>query len=74
MLDKGQVFVSPLDLNIERGAIEQPLKPMIRLATPVFDSAGDKRGIVLINYLGAKLISNIEKAYQGSGAILLLNP
>ena len=74
VLDKGQVFVSPLDLNIERGTIEQPLKPMIRLATPVFDSAGDKRGIVLVNYLGAKLISDIEKAYQGSGAILLLNP
>lgn len=73
VLEKGQVFVSPFDLNIERGAIEKPLKPMIRLGTPVFDSAGNKRGIVLINYLGAKLIRSIQKAYQGSSSIMLLN-
>jgi hypothetical protein len=73
VLGKGQVFVSPLDLNIERGAIEQPPKPMIRLGTPVFDSAGNKRGILLINYLGAKLIRDIDKAFQGSGDIMLLN-
>ena len=39
-LNRGEVFVSPLDLNIEQGEIEQPLKPMIRFATPVFDRSG----------------------------------
>ena len=73
VLDKGEVFVSPLDLNIERGKIEQPLKPMIRLGTPVFDSAGVKRGIVLVNYFGARIIDNISKAYDGIGSALLLN-
>lgn len=28
----GEVFVSPLDLNIERGEIKRPLKPTIRFA------------------------------------------
>lgn len=73
VLDKGEVFVSPLDLNIERGKIEQPLKPMIRLGTPVFDSAGVKRGIVLVNYFGARILDNIAKAYDGAGSVLLLN-
>ena len=73
VLEKGEVFVSPLDLNIERGQIEQPLKPMIRLGTPVFDSTGVKRGIVLVNYFGARIVENIGKAYDGAGSVLLLN-
>ena len=56
VLDRGEVFVSPIDLNIEHGKIERPLKPMIRFATPVFDHRGTKQGILLLNYLGSKLI------------------
>ncbi len=48
-LDDGEVFVSPLDLNIEHGIIEQPLKPTIRFGTPVFDDSRQKRGIVVLN-------------------------
>ena len=47
-LDPGQVFCVTLDLNIERGQIEQPLKPMIRFGTPVAYTEGRKRGIVLL--------------------------
>ncbi|MGF1935925.1 MAG: ATP-binding protein [Nostoc sp. ChiQUE02] len=61
-LNQGQVFVSPLDLNIERGQVEQPLKPMIRFGTPVFDSRGQKRGIVVLNYFGSKLLDNFNQA------------
>ena len=60
ILGREEVFVSPLDLNIEHGRIEQPLKPMIRFATPVFDQQGNKRGILLLNYFGAKLITRFE--------------
>ena len=57
-LNRGDVFVSPLDLNIEHGRIEQPLKPMIRFATPVYDRQGTKRGIVLLNYCGSELLGH----------------
>ncbi|MEH2237171.1 response regulator [Nostoc sp.] len=73
-LKSGEVFVSPLDLNIERGKIEQPLKPMIRFGTPVFDSQGQKRGIVVLNYLGEKFIQNLQKENSTTlGETLLLN-
>ncbi|MDZ8225100.1 response regulator [Nostoc sp. ChiVER01] len=73
-LKSGEVFVSPLDLNIERGKIEQPLKPMIRFGTPVFDSQGQKRGIVVLNYLGEKFIQNLQKENSTTlGEMLLLN-
>ncbi|MBE8997361.1 GAF domain-containing protein [Nostoc sp. LEGE 12447] len=62
-LSQGEVFVSPLDLNIERGQVQQPLKPMIRFGTPVFDRRGQKRGIVVLNYFGAKLLDNFNQAF-----------
>ena len=34
-LEKGQIFISKLDLNMENGVLEQPIKPMLRLGTPV---------------------------------------
>ncbi|MHC5934555.1 response regulator [Nostoc sp.] len=73
-LQSGEVFISPLDLNIERDKIEQPLKPMIRFGTPVFDSQGQKRGIVVLNYLGEKFIQNLQKENSTTlGEMLLLN-
>jgi signal transduction histidine kinase/DNA-binding response OmpR family regulator len=55
-LNDGQLFISPFDLNIENGKIELPLKPIIRFATPIFDKKGKKRGILILNYLGQKML------------------
>lgn len=73
-LSAGQIYVSPLDLNVERGAVERPFKPMLRLATPIFDSRGKRAGIVILNYLGADLISQFRRAIGPSGEnVVLLN-
>lgn len=69
-----EVFVSPFDLNIEHGQLELPTKPMIRFGTPVFDSKGNKRGVVLLNYLGSHLLKTLEAiAKRSFGEVLLLN-
>jgi PAS domain S-box-containing protein len=74
-LEQGEVFVSPFDLNIEQGKIEQPPKPMIRFGTPIFDNHGRKRGIVILNYLGAKMLNDLKRMpVQTSGEVMLLNP
>lgn len=59
-LEPGQIYVSPLDLNIEHGEIEEPYKPMIRVGTPVVDASGDKRGIVLINLMAQRMLDQVE--------------
>lgn len=64
-LDRDEVFISPLDLNIEHDQLEVPYKPMIRFGMPVFDSTGRKRGIVLLNYLGEELLQHFRSAMQG---------
>ncbi|MCP3661373.1 MAG: PAS domain S-box protein [Gammaproteobacteria bacterium] len=59
---KGGIYLSPLDLNIEEGKIEYPIKPMMRFGTPIFDDRGNKRGIILLNYFGQRLINNFTQA------------
>ncbi len=60
-LDEGQVFISPFDLNIEKGEIESPLKPMIRFGVPVFGDNSDKKGIFIVNYLGPISLKNLRR-------------
>ncbi|HQD56859.1 MAG TPA: sensor histidine kinase [Candidatus Competibacteraceae bacterium] len=73
-LSQGSIFVSPLDLHIERDQIERPFKPMIRFATPVFDRTGRQRGIVVLNYLAASLLADFKAvATDMPGATYLLN-
>ncbi|HUX82741.1 MAG TPA: PAS domain S-box protein [Halothiobacillus sp.] len=64
-LDRGEIFMSPLDLNIEHHKLEIPYKPMIRFGTPVFDSAGTKKGVIILNYFGQALLHNFRAAMQG---------
>jgi len=61
-LEPGEIYVSPLDLNIEQDKIEVPYKPMLRLATPVADSRGAKRGIVIINCYGGMMLDSFAGA------------
>ncbi|RIK84163.1 MAG: hypothetical protein DCC68_01895 [Planctomycetota bacterium] len=73
-LASGQLYVSPFDLNVEDGAIERPVKPTIRFATPVFADDGAFRGVVIVNYLGARLLDRLREAAIGAlGDVALVN-
>jgi len=74
-IKKDQIYVSKLDLNIEHKAIELPIKPMIRLCTPCFDTGGKRIGIICINYLAKDMLERISVLAKTSrGSIYLLNP
>lgn len=60
-LASGQVLISPFDLNVEHGRVENPIKPVLRFATPVFNSAGERRGLYVINYLGTNILSQLQQ-------------
>jgi signal transduction histidine kinase/CheY-like chemotaxis protein/PAS domain-containing protein len=60
-LPAGTLFLSALDLNVEHGQVERPLKPMLRFAVPVFDSGGRRRGIYVINYLASSFITRLQQ-------------
>lgn len=74
MLERGDIFVSPLDLNVEHGQVEKPFKPVIRFATPVYDSNNNKRGIIILNYLAQRMLGHFDEMLDGTwGHIDLLN-
>jgi diguanylate cyclase (GGDEF)-like protein len=73
-LDQGEIYISPLDLNIENGVIEQPVKPTIRFATPVVDSYGVKRGILVINDNPSELLQRLSNIFEARlGEAVMLN-
>ena len=75
-LAPAEIYVSPLDLNIEQGRVETPLKPTLRLGMPVFVRAGRPRGIVIVNYFGRFLLdkfSDVTEAREGGVRVNLLN-
>ena len=67
-LAPGEIFVSPFDLNVEQGRVETPIKPTLRLATPVQDAAGQARGIVIANYFGSYLLDRFSEATEVGGS------
>jgi diguanylate cyclase (GGDEF)-like protein/PAS domain S-box-containing protein len=73
-LARDEIFVSPLDLNIENGQIERPHKPMIRFGIPLYDSANTKRGVLILNYLGDHFLNHINGALSSrENETMLLN-
>jgi len=65
-LEPGEIFVSPLDLNIEQGKVEVPYKPSLRVATPVADSRGTMRGIFVLNYRAALMLDAYSETISNS--------
>ena len=63
-LKPGQIYVSPLDLNIEHGKIQIPYSPVIRYATPVVDNRGNTRGVIVLNVRGAVLLDILERQQE----------
>lgn len=62
-MEQGEIYISPMDLNVEHGVIEEPIKPVVRYATPVFDKELTIRGIVVLN-VKAQYVLDIIREHQ----------
>lgn len=79
-LDKREVFISPLDLNIEEGIIENrgteknPIYvPIMRYATPVFNYNGESKGIIISNIYTNYFLDDIRKFQRQGEKVFLIN-
>ncbi|HLO65227.1 MAG TPA: PAS domain S-box protein [Azonexus sp.] len=59
-LQPGQQYLSSAELSAENGTIEMPYKPIIRVATPLADGQGRKRGILMLTYLAEEMLAFTE--------------
>jgi diguanylate cyclase (GGDEF)-like protein/PAS domain S-box-containing protein len=73
-LPPNHLYISPLDLNIEKGVVEEPWKPMIRLSGLIHDSNGTPWGVLVLNYLAEHFLSELSRLDMlHAGSIMLLN-
>lgn len=68
----GAIYISPFELNVENERIERPFKPVIRMAMPVMDSRHGRQGILIVNYLGQRLLDDFLASVGENGRRLFL--
>ncbi|NWH08696.1 MAG: sensor histidine kinase [Alphaproteobacteria bacterium] len=66
-LPAGALYISPIDLNVEQGKIEEPWRPMLRLGSPITGSDGLPKGVVILNIDASELLSSINRAFLLEG-------
>ncbi|MGE0667586.1 MAG: PAS domain S-box protein [Sphingomonadales bacterium] len=72
-LREGQVYVSPVDLNQDRGGIDYPLMPVLRTGTPVHSSDGKPFGLILINLDMRPMFEELRRGVEGGGRLFIAN-
>ena len=74
LLNQGEIYISPLDLNMDDGRIEIPYKPTIRVSSPVFDELGKPRGILIINIMAKSMLDAfVHSAGPAIDRLMLVN-
>lgn len=69
-----EIYISPIDLNYERGEIELPHKPVMRFGTQVRGVDGELEGFVIINVLAEPMLDAVvEQSRFNDGNPMLIN-
>jgi len=70
----GELYISPIDLNVEFNKIELPHSPMIRFAINLYNNNNQKTAILVLNYLAQPMLDHFDQMLSGSsGHVALLN-
>jgi len=79
-LNEREIFISPIDLHIERGEIENrgtesepKYVPVIRYAAPVFNYEGESKGIVISNIYADYFLSDVREFQRNGETVFLIN-
>lgn len=52
---KEEIYISPIDLNVEHGAVEDPAVAVVRIAVSLFDNQSKQRGLLILTVYVSKL-------------------
>lgn len=63
-LPKGEVMISPIELNREKGTLEDKPRPVLRYATSVFDNTSRRRGVLLISVAVEPMLRLVNETVQ----------
>ena len=65
----GEIYWTQIDLNVENGQIESPIRPVIRGSRVLGDAEGRVWGFLVINYDANVILSEVIKAFPGRGQV-----
>jgi len=73
-LQKGEFYVSVMNLNIEHGVVERPYAPVVRFSTPIIDANNEVQGVLVLNFDATQILKKIEAVkLQETQKLFLLN-
>lgn len=72
-LAEGAISVSPIELNVERGKIDEPPQPVIRVSTPMLAENGEPFGILIINVDLAAIFAGMEAEMEPDRSLYVVN-
>ncbi len=73
-LAPGKVYVSPMQLEFENKIVITPYRPIIRIATPIFDDHARRRGVLVVTVAANELLARISAGNEVSKSqSMLLN-
>lgn len=73
-LSENDIYFSQLDLNVENGITELPIKPMLRVCILYVDETDVTRGEIVLNYLANDVLEEIRSvSTAGETDIFLVN-
>jgi PAS domain S-box-containing protein len=72
-LQAGEVWISDFELYEENGKLEQPHRPTIRYATPVYQASGKVLGIIIVHINLAQRLAEVAALTPPGGAIHITN-
>ena len=71
-LEFGQTYISPVDLNREDGELENPVRPTIRFATPIFAVGSRLVGVLILNIDATAFLKQIRESSETDGVQFML--
>jgi len=76
-LNKGEFYISEMNLNVEHSEIERPFRPVIRYATPIINKNQKTKGLLVLNFDANYILNYIDRksdtVHQASQKFFLLN-
>jgi len=70
-IDKGDIYLSEIELNVENGLIELPHLPVFRVVSPIYSSGGVFEGMIVINISAFSFYKDILEEIKGGEDIIL---
>ena len=73
-LPKGEVMISPVELNREKGTLEDTPRPILRYSTSVFDNTSRRRGVLIIGVAVDPIMKLVSSTASGGEKLFVVDP